>query len=54
MVPLFHQGRDGQLDEVRWTSWLRAPMRCSLDDMSRLDNAQKKAYHLGKFNEFKA
>ena len=28
-VPLFHLGRDGQLDEVRWTTWLRAPMRSS-------------------------
>ena len=41
-MPLFHLGRDGQLDEVRWTSWLRAPMRGSLDEMSRLYSAQKK------------
>ena len=53
-VPLFHLGRDGQLDEVRWTSWLRAPMRGSLDEMSRLYSAQKKAYHLGNSNEFRA
>ena len=53
-VPLFHLGRDGQLDEVRWTSWLRAPMRGSLDEMSRLYSAQKKVYHLGNSNKFRA
>ena len=53
-VPLFHHGRDGQLDEVRWTSWLRAPMRGNLYEMNRLYAAQKKAYQLGNSNEFKA
>tara|TARA_B100000963_G_scaffold55107_1_gene43254 strand:- start:2673 stop:3887 length:1215 start_codon:yes stop_codon:yes gene_type:complete len=53
-VPLFHLGQDGQLDEVRWTSWLRAPMRGSLDEMNRLYSAQKKAYQLGNSDKFKA
>ena len=53
-VPLFNLGRDGQLDEVRWTSWLRAPMRGSLDEMSRFYGAQKKAYQLGNSDEFRA
>ena len=53
-VPLFNLDRDGQLDEIRWTSWLRAPMRGSLDEMSRLHSAQKKAYQLGNSDQFKA
>ena len=53
-VPLFHLGRDGQLDEVRWTSWLRAPMRGNLYEMNRLYAAQKKAYQFSNSNEFKA
>ncbi len=53
-VPMFHLSRDGKLDEVRWTSWLRAPMRGSLDEMNRLYSAQKKAYQLGNSDKFRA
>jgi gamma-butyrobetaine dioxygenase len=53
-VPLFNLGRDGKLDEVRWTSWLRAPMRGSLDEMNRLYSAQKKVYQLGNSHQFRA
>jgi gamma-butyrobetaine dioxygenase len=53
-VPLFHLGPEGQLDEVRWTSWLRAPMRGdSLEEMDRLYAAQKTAYQLGNSEKFK-
>lgn len=53
-VPLFHLGSDDQLDEVRWTSWLRAPLRGSLTEMQAFYIAQKKAYQLGNSDRFKA
>ena len=53
-VPLFHLRPSGQLDEVRWTSWLRAPLRGQLEEMAAHYNAQKYAYRLGNSAEFKA
>ncbi len=53
-TPLFCLDRDGQLDEVRWTSWLRAPLRGQLDEMDKIYRAQKWAYQLGNSPEFKA
>lgn len=53
-VPLFHCDASGQLDEVRWTSWLRAPLRGELAEMAAIHAAQKLAYQLGNSPEFKA
>lgn len=53
-VPLFHMGPDGQLDEVRWTSWLRAPLRGGLEEMYAFYTAQKTAYQLGNSDQFTA
>ncbi len=52
-VPLFHLDRAGDLDEVRWTSWLRAPLRGNFDEMQAHYQAQKLAYQLGNSPEFK-
>jgi gamma-butyrobetaine dioxygenase len=53
-VPLFHCNAAGDLDEVRWTSWLRAPLRGELEEMAQIYKAQKLAYQLGNSDEFKA
>ncbi len=53
-VPLFHCGASGELDEVRWTSWLRAPLRGELEEMAQIYKAQKLAYQLGNSDAFKA
>ena len=52
-VPLFHCDASGQLDEVRWTSWLRALLRGELAEMAAIQ-PQKLAYQLGNSLEFKA
>lgn len=52
-VPLFHLNGLGALDEVRWTSWLRAPLRGNFEEMNAIYNAQKQAYILGNSSEFK-
>ena len=53
-VPLFHCDASGELDEVRWTSWLRAPLRGELEEMAQIYKAQKLAYQLGNSDMFKA
>lgn len=53
-VPLFHCDASGVLDEVRWTSWLRAPLRGELTEMAAIYKAQKLAYQLGNSDMFKA
>ena len=53
-VPLFHCDASGVLDEVRWTSWLRAPLRGELTEMAAIYKAQKLAYQLGNSDRFKA
>ena len=53
-VPLFHCDASGELDEVRWTSWLRAPLRGELEEMAQIYKAQKLAYQLGNSDRFKA
>ena len=53
-VPLFHCDASGVLDEVRWTSWLRAPLRGELTEMAAIYKAQKLAYQLGNSDHFKA
>ena len=53
-VPLFHCDASGVLDEVRWTSWLRAPLRGELAEMAAIYKAQKLAYQLGNSDMFKA
>ena len=47
-VPLFHLGWIGQLDEVRWTSWLRAPTLGCFDEINRIHRA--KNLSAGKFS----
>ena len=52
-VPLFHHDENGQLNEVRWTSWLRAPLRGTLAEMALVHEALRHAYLLGNNEPFK-
>ena len=52
-VPLFHYDENGQLNEVRWTSWLRAPLRGTLAEMALVHEALRHAYLLGNNEPFK-
>ena len=52
-VPLFHHDENGQLNEVRWTSWLRAPLRGALGEMALVHEALRHAYLLGNNEPFK-
>jgi gamma-butyrobetaine dioxygenase len=52
-VPLFHNNEYGQLIEVRWTTWLRAPLRGTLEEMALIHQAQRHAYLLGNNEAFK-
>ena len=52
-VPLFHNDEYGQLVEVRWTTWLRAPLRGTLEEMALIHQAQRHAYLLGNNEAFK-
>ena len=50
---IFGHNELGKLNEVRWTCWLRAPLRGFLKDMDSFYNAQKKFYHLVNNSKFK-
>ena len=52
-VPQFHHDENGQLNEVRWTSWLRAPLRGTLAEMALVHEALRHAYLLGNNEPFK-
>ena len=51
--PLFFHNRQGKLNEVRWTNWLRSPLRGSLSKMEKFYNAQKLAYKHSDNKKFK-
>ncbi len=51
--PIFNHNSSGQLKEVRWTNWLRAPLRGSLKDMEKINNAQRLCYQLSDHEKFK-
>ncbi len=51
--PLFFHNKQGKLNEVRWTNWLRSPLRGSLSKMEKFYNAQKLAYKYSDNKKFK-
>ncbi len=42
---------DGELDQVRWSPWLRAPLQASFEDTDRLYRALRHAFRLGESSE---
>jgi len=52
-APLFHHNEKGNLDEIRWTCWLRAPLRGSFEEMDKTYHAQREFYRLVNDSKFK-
>jgi len=52
-APLFQHNETGDLIEVRWTCWLRAPLRGELKEMDKLYKAQKDFYRLANDPKYK-
>ncbi|MDG1864741.1 MAG: TauD/TfdA family dioxygenase [Woeseiaceae bacterium] len=50
---IFRHNEHGEIYEIRWTCWLRSPLRGSLEDMDGFYRAQKKFYHLANNSKFK-
>ena len=44
--PIIRHNNKGEVDEIRWTCWLRSPLRGSLTEMNNFYEAQKKFYKL--------
>ena len=45
---LFELDEEGRLETLRWTAWLRAPLRGSVEKMDRLWQAQRLAHELSE------
>lgn len=44
--PMFRLGRDGALEEVRWSPWLRAPVKAPVEEVDRLYRGLRRAFAL--------
>ena len=51
--PIIRHNNKGEVDEIRWTCWLRSPLRGSLAEMNDFYEAQKKFYKLVNSDQFK-
>ena len=51
--PIIRHNNKGEVDEIRWTCWLRSPLRGSLTEMNNFYEAQKKFYKLVNSDQFK-
>ena len=51
--PIIRHNNKGAVDEIRWTCWLRSPLRGSLTEMNDFYEAQKKFYKLVNNDQFK-
>lgn len=45
--PMFALDAEGALDEVRWSPWLRAPLRAPVETVDRVYRALRSAFELG-------
>ena len=52
-LPIFNHDNKGKLSEVRWTCWLRSPLRGELSYMKKVNDAQKYFYKLANDSRFK-
>ena len=51
--PIIRHNDKGVVNEIRWTCWLRSPLRGSLSGMNDFYEAQKKFYKLVNSDQFK-
>ena len=51
--PIIRRNNKAEVDEIRWTCWLRSPLRGSLTEMNDFYEAQKKFYKLVNNDQFK-
>ena len=51
--PIIRHNNKGEVNEIRWTCWLRSPLRGSLTEMNDFYEAQKKFYKLVNNDQFK-
>lgn len=47
-APMFGLGRAGKLEEVRWSPWLRAPVKAPFEDVDRLYRGLRRAFALAE------
>ncbi|MCR9256594.1 MAG: TauD/TfdA family dioxygenase [Alphaproteobacteria bacterium] len=47
-VPMFDLDKDGDLSDVRWSPWLRAPVRASFEETDRLYRGLRRAFALAE------